>query len=45
MKKKGILNSDMSRVVADMGHMDWLACRLLAILDAVLDLMKPLKVI
>ncbi|KAA8324566.1 D-ribose pyranase [Leuconostoc carnosum] len=25
MKKKGILNSDISRVVADMGHMDWLA--------------------
>lgn len=24
MKKTGILNSDISRVVADMGHMDWL---------------------
>lgn len=24
MKKVGILNSDISRIVADMGHMDWL---------------------
>lgn len=24
MKKTGILNSNISRVVADMGHMDWL---------------------
>lgn len=24
MKKTGILNSDISRVVANMGHMDWL---------------------
>lgn len=24
MKKTGILNSDISRVVADMGHMDWI---------------------
>ncbi|MBA1393068.1 D-ribose pyranase [Lactobacillus sp. XV13L] len=24
MKKTGILNSDIARIVADMGHMDWL---------------------
>lgn len=24
MKKTGMLNSDISRVIADMGHMDWL---------------------
>lgn len=25
MKKKGIMNSDISRIVANMGHMDWLS--------------------
>lgn len=24
MKKTGVMNSNISRVIADMGHMDWL---------------------
>ena len=25
MKKIGVMNSDISRVIANMGHMDWLS--------------------